>query len=534
VKGFKLCVAGVSTLALVLAGAPLAAVGATSSAPSPTVSGPAGSAVSPVLSDVPNSSSSEKIHRKEVAPKRTGTQRPKPGGGGGTADVALQTTATTALGTTDGLAFQGVGVGFGGYTDCCAPPDTNLSVGDATSNQLVEWVNLDFAVFNKTTGALIAGPKPGNSVFANLSAGKCNTNNDGDPIVKFDHLHGRWIMTQFSVTGGPPYYQCIAVSQTSDALGAYNTYAYSFGSNFNDYPKLGVFPDAYYMSFNLFANGRTFVGADACAFDSAAMIAGAASPSMVCFQQSSGGLLPADQDGINAPPAGSGGYFMNFGTNSLNFNQLHFNASAPSTSTYTASPEIPVAAFAQACNGRACVAQPATSQQLDSLGDRLMYRLAYRNDGTSQHLVVTHSVTGSGTAAPRWYELTAASGSTTYGVHQQGSYAPSADYRWMGSAAMDRLGDLAVGYSESSSGRYPSISYTGRQPGDPAGQLRQERQIKAGTGSQLSNLARWGDYSSLALDPVDDCTFWYANEYLISSGTFNWSTWIASFKFPGC
>jgi hypothetical protein len=162
-----------------------------------------------------------------------------------------------------------------------------------------------------------------------------------------------------------------------------------------------------------------------------------------------------------------------------------------------------------------------------------MYRLAYRNFGGYESLVVTHSVTGSGTAAPRWYELRS-TGTQDFTVYQASTYAPDTTYRWMGSAAMDKLGDLAIGYSAASATLAPSIRYSGRGAGDPLNALRMEQTIQAGGGSQTGTLHRWGDYSSMALDPVDDCTFWYTTEYLKASGSFNWSTHIFAFKFTGC
>ena len=480
-------------------------------------------------------------HRGEV--KREGPLAKGAGGGGhgkpgGSADGALQTSATTALGTTPGLHFDGVGVGFGGYTDCCAPPDTNASVG---TTQVVQWVNLDFAVFDKTTGLVLQGATPGNSFWNGFTAGNCNRNNDGDPIIKFDAQAGRWFATQFSVSGGPPYYQCIAVSSGSDFItSTWAQYAFSFGSYFPDYPKVGVWPDAYYMSFNRFFNGSSFSGAAACAFDRAAMLA-AAPANGVCFNNGSSvaSLLPSDLDGATgalgstaAPPAGAPNVYANFGTNALNLWKFHVDFATPGNSTFTGT-SLAVPAFSTACGGGTCIAQAGTSNQLDSLADRLMYRLAYRNFGDHESLVVTHSVKGSGTSAPRWYELRSP-GTETFSLYQASSYAPDGTYRWMGSAAMDRLGDLAVGYSASSTSISPAIRYSGRAAGDPLNTLRQEATIVAGAGSQTGSLHRWGDYSSMAIDPTDDCTFWYTTEYLKSSGTFNWSTHLASFKFPGC
>ena len=457
----------------------------------------------------------------------------------------MQTSFTTGVAPTAGLNFAGVGHGDYGFTPNAAPPDTNGAVG---ATQYVQWVNESFAVFSKSTGALIKGPVAGNQLFQALGAAHpCAVNNDGDPIAEYDKQASRWVLTQFSVTGGPPFYQCVAVSTTSDATGTFNVYAFQ-QPNFNDYPKIGVWPDAYYATFNMFS-GNSFVGARACAFNRSAMLAGAAA-TQVCFQlaASFASLLPADLDGASGavgttspPAAGTPNFLVNFGTNSLNLWNFHVDFATPANSTLTGPTNIPVATFSAACNGGACVRQLNTKEKLDSLGDRLMYRLTYRNfAGNHESLVVNHSVTVGTTkrnpfTGVRWYELRRTpSGSGGFSVFQQGTYSPDSTFRWMGSIAMDKTGDIAVGYSASSSSVFPSIRYTGRVPADAAGTLQAETSLLAGSGSQLSNLNRWGDYSAISVDPGDDCTFFYTTEYLKSSGTFNWSTRIGSFKFPGC
>ena len=513
------------------------ALSAPRSEPSFFVLEPIAADVGPSIAHAKRSDHASEIHRERPLLAPSGAKRPKPGTGG--TDGALQSSATTPLDTVPGLSFDGVGVGLGSYADCCAPPDTNASVG---TTQVVEWVNLDYAVFDKATGALVAGPTPGSAIWSGIAAGRCGSNNDGDPIVKFDAQAGRWFMTQLSVSGGPPYYQCVAVSSGADFVASsWSRYVYSFGSNFPDYPKAGVWPDAYYMSFNLFTNGVSFAGAAACAFDRAAMLAGL-SASAQCFNLGSrvASLLPSDLDGATGlaastapPPAGSPDFFVNFGSSALNVWKFHVDFATSANTTLTGPDVLSVPSFAQACSGGTCVPQAGTANQLDSLGDRLMYRLAYRNFGDHEALVVTHAVRGSGTSAPRWYELRSP-GTGTFAVYQASSYAPDATYRWMSSAAMDRQGNLAVGYSASSAAIYPAIRYTGRVAADPLNQLRQEASIVAGAGSQTGSLHRWGDYSSMAVDPGDDCTFWYANQYLRASGTFNWSTHLFSFRFPGC
>jgi hypothetical protein len=446
-------------------------------------------------------------------------------------DPVLQQSAPAAAVTTAGAGFAGVGAGDYGFIVGAAPPDTNLAVG---TSQIVQWVNSSFMVFDKR-GTVLRPPTAGNALWAGFG-GACESNNDGDPIVQHDQLADRWIFTQFAVDA-TPYLQCVAVSTSPDALGTYNRYSFSYGTDFPDYPKLGVWPDAYYVTYNMFANGAAFEGVRTCAWDRQAMIDGTPAQ-QVCFQLApaptgpGGSILPADLDGTTLPPPGSPNYQLNLGASSLNILKFHVDFADPASSTISAPTKLPVAAFSTACNGGTCIPQPGTRQRLDSLGDRPMYRLAYRNLNGVQTLVVDHSVTAGLRTGVRWYELRVNGASTT--VFQSGTFSPDSKYRWMGSIAMDRLGNIGLGYSVSSSTTFPSIAVTGRVPTDRAGTLRAETIVKAGGGAQLPNLSRWGDYSSLQLDPADDCTFWYTTEYLKGSGTFNWSTWITSFKMSGC
>ena len=441
----------------------------------------------------------------------------------------------SSLATTAGLNILGVGTGFTGpqgtFIVDAAPPDQNGAVG---ATQYVQWVNESFAVFNKATGVVLYGPAAGNTLWTGFGGG-CETNNDGDPIVAYDKAADRWVMTQFSVFT-TPYLQCVAVSQTSDATGAWYLYAFQM-TDFPDYAKLGVWHDAYYMSFNMFGP-IFFTGAKVCALERSKMLNGLLATQQ-CLQLSTSfaSLLPSDLDGSTAPPAGSPNYLLNLGTNSLNLWKFHVDWINPLNTTLTGPINIPVVAFSKACSGGGvCIPQGGTTQKLDSVGDRLMHRLAYRNFGTHESLVVNHSVAAGGrrssSVGVRWYELRNPGGTPT--VFQQATYAPDSNYRWMGSIAMDKMGDIAVGYSVSSSTINPAIRYTGREPADALGTMRTEITIFQGTGSKLPKLSRWGDYSGMSIDPVDDCTFFYTNEYLTANGTFNWSTRIASFKFPSC
>lgn len=458
-------------------------------------------------------------------------------GPGNPTDGAVQGSTTGVFAPTAGSGVDGVGNGFSGpqgtFTVNSAPPDTNGAVG---ATQYVQLVNSGFAVFDKATKAVTYGPVATNTLWSGFG-GPCETDNDGDATVVYDKAAGRWVISQFAVTAAP-YFECVAVSATSDATGAYYRYAFPYGSVFPDYPKMGVWPDAYYETFNMF-NGNTFAGAKLCAYDRNAMLSGAAATQQ-CFQLSTsyGGVLPADLDGSTAPPAGSPNYLMNFGTSKLNLWKFHVDWTNTANTTLTGPTAIPVASFAAACGGGTCVPQTGTNQKLDSLADRLMFRLAYRNFTDHESLVVTHSVkVGTTRQNPytgvRWYEVR--SPGATPVVYQQSTFSPDTTYRWMGSVAMDKQGNMALGYSASSSAIHPAIRYTGRLATDALSTMQAENSIIEGLGSQSgSNLSRWGDYSAMTVDPSDDCTFWYTNEYLKTTGAFNWSTRLESFKFSTC
>jgi len=441
-----------------------------------------------------------------------------------TNDVVLQQSAVTSFQPTLGLNFDGIG------TNSWAAPDADGAVG---ATQFVQYVNAQFAVYSKSTGAKIFGPAGAVTLWSGFG-GACESRNDGDGIVQYDKAANRWVFTHHAVPAGGPYVQCVAVSTTSDATGSYNRYAFSLPNGFPDYPKMGVWPDAYYFSFNeLNPTSFVFLNALVCAVDRNAMLSGAAATS-VCFQVNTpfSTLLPADLDGSAPPPAGAPSYYLNLDTNSLDLWQFHVDFQTPSDSSFTGPVNIPVASFTKACGGGVCIPQLGTPQLVDSVADRLMYRLAYRNFGSYDVLVVNHSVTaGAGNVGVRWYEIRNPGSTPT--VFQQGTFAPDSNYRWMGSVAMDQMGDMAIGYSVSSSGMNPAIAYTGRVPADPLGTMGNEVFIIHGPASEDGS-NRWGDYTSMALDPVDDCTFWYTNQYFKVNGFRDWSTRIASFKFPSC
>jgi len=463
-----------------------------------------------------------------------------------------------------------------------APPDTN---GDVGPNHYVQTVNTVFSIYSKS-GARLTGPTPLNELWKSSPStqANCTTQSRGDPIVQYDPLANRWLISQFNFPGAaviaPPFDQCIAISQTPDPTGAYFLYDFTYSQTvFNDYPHFGVWPDAYYMSVNQFDGidpDHPSLGAGACAFERTKMVAGDAAAKMVCFDESTfdprdangnyvyGGQLPADLDGTGvganfsgAPAAGEPGFFMQF-VDSTTHNadrllefKFHVDWANPANSTFgDGKPNgqgkpisIPVADFdALLCNGdatvedRNCLPQKDSPDGLDSIPDRLMYRLAYRRFADHEAIVANHTVnvaTGSGKhAGIRWYELRDPNG--TPAVFQQSTYAPDAEHRWMGSIAMDSAGNIALGYSLTSSNRNPAIAYTARLAGDPLNQMTLgEALLYQGLGAQTGTDSRWGDYSSMSVDP-NGCTFWYTQEHQLGTGEFNWGTRIGAFTLPRC
>jgi hypothetical protein len=405
-------------------------------------------------------------------------------------------------------------------------------------------VNVSYAVFDKSTGAILAGPIAGNAFWSGFG-GLCQSDNSGDPIVQWDKIAHRWLVAQNTFQGG--YQTCVAISTTSDATGSY--YRFAFPQNgFPDYPKWGIMPDAYYQSQNNFgSSGAGFVGVHVCAYERAKLLVGDSTAQQICFQTGTfdDSLLPGDLDSAGTPPpSGQAEVFLGSIDNGASFINvyeylLQVDFTTPANSTFTGAggtmPVPGVASFSLACGGFAnCIPQLGSTYALASLGDRLMYRLAYRNFSNHQTWLVSHSVTAGSSVGERWYEFRAPENSPSLSTYQQGTFAPDSNYRWMGSIAMDSAQDIALGYSVSSSSLYPSISYTGRTTADSVGTMETENSIVSGTGSQTDTSNRWGDYTSMALDAADDCTFWYTNQYYTLTTSFDWSTRLASIKFSGC
>ena len=449
-------------------------------------------------------------------------------------------------------SFDGVGNLFGGW-----PPDTQ---GDIGPDHYVQWINLHFAIWEldkiNHTATLVYGPASGATLF-NGFGGVCEYNNDGDPITLYDPFANRWFMSQFALPNYPngPFYECIAVSATPDPTGAWYRYEFQMPvSKMNDYPKFGVWPDAYFMTVNMFNAGTlTWGGSGVAALERSAMLTGA-SARMVFFDlygvnPDFSGILPADFDGVNQPPFDSPGYFAEWDDSrwigpqdALRLWKFQIDWSNPDAATFGTGgnpnwviPTLDVDPYM--CGlARNCIPQPGTSNRLDAISDRLMHRLQYRNFGGYETLVSNHTVDENGLdhAGIHWFELRKEVLGADWTLHQQGLYAPDSHHRWMGSLALDHVGNLALGYSLSSSTVYPSVRYTGRLAGDPLGSLPQgEKSIVEGSGSQTSS-NRWGDYSMMGVDPVDDCTFWYTQQYFSASSGNTWATYVGAFKFSQC
>lgn len=479
--------------------------------------------------------------------------------------LTLEAGAPSAVVPSAAVSVDGLGNGdnFDSFGFRVAPPDAN---GDAGPNHYVQQVQLLVRVFDKT-GTPLTPPFRLSSLWSGVG-GECANEDRGSPVVAYDPLADRWLLSQFAFATitAPPFYHCVAVSQTSDPTGSYFLYAFEIGGrNFPASPKLGVWPDAYYMATDQFLDGASFNGSGAFAFERDKMLAGDPGAALIYFDldlatfpDGLAGMLPSDLDGLTPPPAGAANIFAalaasEFGdpVDGVRLFEFHANFAQPSASTFVERVDSPLAVVPfnpLSPPGRDDIEQPppaTTSASLDSVPDRLMHRLAYRNFGGYESLAVSHTVNvGAGTtlathqAGIRYYELRK-SGSGLFAVHEQATFAPDAANRWLPSAAMDNDGNLAVGYSVSSSTIFPSIRYAGRLATDPPGGLHQgETALVAGSGVQTSTGSRWGDYSALTVDPADDCTFWYTNEYYTaasqSTSSVGWLTRISTFKFPSC
>jgi hypothetical protein len=456
---------------------------------------------------------------------------------------------------TIGANFLGVGNGFPGYSVPDAPPDTNMAVGDT---QIVQWVNVSYTVCSKTSPFTCGPAILGSALWSGLSGSPlCKTHNSGDPIVQWDVKAHRWLLTQNVFTS--PYAVCVAISTTPDANGTYFLYQFSVpGNGFPDYPKWGIWPTDYGQAVNNFGPGGSgFVGPQVCVYNRKKLVRGDPTAEQICHQYSNteDSLLPADQDSPANPPVGQDHFFIgsmgdvdnaHLSLYSVHINNLNDWSQGATFTGDGNSQLISITSFNPACGsyGGACVPQKGVTDLVDSLGGRLMYRFAYWNDRNKQHWLANFDVAASGGQnGVRWMEIAAPATKVQVGslrVRQQGTYAPDGNWRWMGSMARDKRGNILLGYSEScgdtcpgGTPMFPSIFVAGRVPSDPLGTLGPEVLVVGGAGSQPDTSNRWGDYSAMRIDQ-DGCTFWYTTEYYKVTQSFDWSTQIASVKFANC
>lgn len=439
------------------------------------------------------------------------------------------------------------------------PPDTNGAVGKA---QYLEMVNDGLQVFDKLTGTSVLGPIPIDSVWFGFRDA-CRTGSAGDPVVVYDKLADRWVISQFArpTEGQDLQDECIAVSQTGDATGAWYRYDFHVTSLFVDYPKFGVWPDGYYMSANMFIGGA-FAGPQAFVFDRAKMLVGDPTATVQTPGRINNGafFLPSDLDGILPPPPGDPNHFVQVSvqengppdeqaltvplatptptaTPAVRYKiwAFHVDWANPGNSRFSPEASLPAAGFARLCpDTRACVPQKGTEAKLDGIGDRVMFRNAYRRFPDGRESMLNNiAVSARSVAGIRWFELQRALPGN-WAIRQQSTYQPDNTWRWMGSIAADNQGNIGLGFSASSPTIYPQIRYAGRLATDPLNILSGEQHLFDGTGSQVA--IRWGDYSDMTIDPVDDCTFYYTNEYYAttSSRSADWQTRIGYLRFSQC
>ena len=456
----------------------------------------------------------------------------------------------------------------------CLPPDTD---GDVGPNHYIQSVNSSIRIFNKS-GTSLAGPTTYNSFFSALGVTTpCGNNqNDGDGVVFYDHMANRWVVSDFAFPAFPGvlFYQCIGVSKTADPVaGGWWLYALQVDPSnptyLGDYPKFAVWPDAYYMSVNMFSNNTTFNGVRVYALPRTAMIngTGAPNPGAVAFNITpatlgdSYSLLPATfrtglppVTGVDPNRTVTPEYFMAINSSATAGTtetkvftwRFHVDFVTPANSTFgvgashTPNGTITVNGFVDAftaANGTNLVPQTGTTALLDTLGDKLMYPLVYQNLSGVESIYAAHTINNSGPTAIRWYQFNVTGSTIPATPTQQQTFSNGADglYRFMPSLNVDGQGNLSIGYSESSSSTNPAIAYAGRLVADTPSTLAQgEAILQAGAGHQTSGTGRWGDYSSTFVDPTDNCTFWHTNEYFTATSGSAWATRIGTFKFPTC
>ena len=440
-----------------------------------------------------------------------------------------------------------------------APPDT---IGDVGKNHYVQMVNLLTEIFDKQ-GNTVLGPFGTNRFFDGLG-GQCEFTNSGDPIVLYDEETNRWFVSQFA-SGFPQDGLCIAISTSSDPTGSYYQYEFDFtGIAFPDYPKYGFATDSIAVMANLFS---PFQGTGLGVIDKAeALSDGPATLIFFILGPTEFGFIPGDNDGPsfkNTPPT----FFTNnfFSGNVIDVWEIDPDFDNPGNSTVAEVANVEVSPFdTDICPNfrERCIAQPGAGTGdfpnnvtfLEAIADRMMHRAQLRtygddddssDDGSSDddnetdiRAIMSHTVDadGEGTAGVRWYEMRNKK-DRGWKLRKENTYSPDGDNRWMGSIAMTRSGDTCLGYSISSLDRYPSIGVTGRRGSANNMNVAEEIVFDGNTtGNVQRQTSRWGDYSSMNIDPVND-SCWYTTEFAKPNSfigeRFGWATKIVNYKIRG-
>ncbi|MCB1608430.1 MAG: hypothetical protein KDI71_15790, partial [Xanthomonadales bacterium] len=514
------------------------------------------------LRDLPQDAAAQRFLGREFEPPRGNKRSPPdkalPAPDPNVPKAAMPAPIENFAGLSLNTAVTG-GIAGAGY-----PSDVT---GDVGPNHYIQGVNSSYAIFSKSGTLLTAFTE--NALWSGAGTGTpCDANNQGDPVVLHDGLADRWILTNFAfATSGnlpiAPFYQCFAVSKTSNPVsGGWWLYAVRMdpgGSGrppngaLNDYPRFGLWNDCLYMSANEFqAPNFNFSGVAFASFNRANMFAGQPLTSSIGFLASSANvftMIPSNLQGTAPefmPPAGTPNYFVSESLTGFAFEVRKFTPGTNCGAGGTLGAKVNVSQTSYSIPDGAVANQPNTSTRLDSVGDRLMQGAEYRRIGNAESVWVSHSTRSSsfGVLRPQWAQINVSGGTVSTTPVQQQIYGPEGSrHRWMSSLAVDQQGNMALGYSTSGTTSFPSIAYSGRLVTDSLNMLPQtERFVVTGGGSQIFDCGptpceRWGDYTAMSIDPVDDCTFWYTNQYYSSQSNGsngNWQTRIASFKFPDC